>query len=208
MFPGVENIKNPHHFRSRVFLEELPQGTSQNIWALPEELAQGKSQNIGQKTQLLTQSSDFEKNIIFIFPRVEKFDNPLHFRIRLSLRKWKSLKIHFIFGSRLSLSSSPKAYLKMIKSLDFENKLIFMFPGVENIKSPHHFRSRVFLEELPQGISQNIWALPEELAQGKSQNIGVEKFDNPLHFRIRLSLRRWKMLKIHIIFGSELSLRS
>ncbi|KAG8148171.1 hypothetical protein E2320_022443 [Naja naja] len=31
-------------------------------------------------------------------------------------------------------------------------------------------------------------SFPEELVQGKSQNIGVETFENPLHFQIRAFL--------------------
>ncbi|KAG8147332.1 hypothetical protein E2320_000124 [Naja naja] len=49
-----------------------------------------------QNTYLLTQSSDFEKCFIFMFPRVENFENPLHFRFELFLR------------------TDPKAYLKML----------------------------------------------------------------------------------------------
>ncbi|KAG8147344.1 hypothetical protein E2320_000117, partial [Naja naja] len=243
MFPTVENIKNPHHFQSRVFLEELPQGISQNL---------GRSQ-FRQKTYILTQSSDFEKHFIFMFPRVENIENPLYFHIRdlpeelargksqnngvenfkiphhfrfwvfpeelqkgisqnvglnsitrenitfnsdLGFRKeayfyvphgWKTLKIHFIFRSELSLRSYPKAYLKM--SSDFKKHFMFMFPRVENIENPLYFRIR---------------ALPEELAQGKSQNIRSQILKRSLFS----SSPRWKILKIHIIFRSELSLKS
>ncbi|KAG8148170.1 hypothetical protein E2320_022438 [Naja naja] len=165
MFPRVENVENPLYFQ---------------IWALPEELAQGKSQNIGQKTQLLTQSSDFEKHIIFIFPRVEKFDNPLHFGSGLSLRKWKSLKIHFIlvpafpeqFSQGISKNdkSYPKAYLKMWVELNSVEDITF--------DSELGFR-KTFIFMFPARFEKTSFSCP-----------------------------RWKSLKIHFIFRSGLSLRS
>ncbi|KAG8147333.1 hypothetical protein E2320_000119 [Naja naja] len=114
MFPGVENFENSLHFRNKAFPEDLSQGISQNV---------GRTQ-FRQKTLLLKQSSDFEKHFIFIFSMVENIKNPHHFRFwRARISKinsfscspaWKRLKIHFILGSGPSLSSSPKAYLKMI----------------------------------------------------------------------------------------------
>ncbi|KAG8148173.1 hypothetical protein E2320_022440 [Naja naja] len=130
MFPGVENIKNPHHFRSRVFLEELPQGTSQNIWALPEELAQGKSQNIG--AQIL-------KNTSFS-----------------SSPEWKSLTIHFIFDPAFPEELAQGKSQNI--GLDFEKHFIFMFARVETFENPLHFQIRAFLEDLAQGKSQNVGA--------------------------------------------------
>ncbi|KAG8147352.1 hypothetical protein E2320_000132 [Naja naja] len=86
-----------------------------------------------------------------------------------------------------------------MQSSDFEKNIIFIFPRVENVENP---------------LSIRIWALPEELTQGISQNVGVENVENPLYFWIwalpeeLAQVNWWKMLKIHIIFRSELSLRS
>ncbi|KAG8147345.1 hypothetical protein E2320_000128 [Naja naja] len=97
----VENVENPHHFRSRVF---------------PEELSQGKSQNV-------VWNSIQEENITF--------HSDLRFR--------------------------KEAYFHLTQeSSDFENKLIFMLPRIENFENSHHFQSRVFPEELSQGKSQNV----------------------------------------------------
>ncbi|KAG8147348.1 hypothetical protein E2320_000134 [Naja naja] len=132
IFPRVENVENPLSIR---------------IWALPEELTQGISQNVGAL---------FSKRISFSYPQVENVENPLyfriwalpeelapvncknvgvenvenphHFRIRplpeelAPVKWWKTLKIHFISGSQLSLRSYRKAYFKMLCRTQFRQK--------------------------------------------------------------------------------------
>ncbi|KAG8147349.1 hypothetical protein E2320_000135 [Naja naja] len=74
-----------------------------------------------------------------------------------------------------------------------------MFPRLEIIPNLLHFRVRAFRVVLAQGISQNvgvenvenplyfrIWALPEELAPVNCKSVRVENFENPLHFRSRV----------------------
>ncbi|KAG8147346.1 hypothetical protein E2320_000126, partial [Naja naja] len=143
------------------------------------------------------QSSDFEKNIIFIFPRVENVENPLSIRIwalpeeltqgisqNVGVENVENPLYFWIWALPEEL-----APVNCKNSSDFEKNIIFMFPRVENIKNPHHFRSRVFLEQLPQGISQNL---------------DSSDFGNKLIFMLPMG----KTLKIHIISGSQLSLRS
>ncbi|KAG8147336.1 hypothetical protein E2320_000125 [Naja naja] len=93
----------------------------------------------GYSLRSYPKSLDFEKYFIFMFPRVENVENPLHFRFELFLRTY------------------PKAYLKMVgrtqfrqktlllkQSSDFEKHFIFIFSMVENIKNPQHFQFWVF----------------------------------------------------------------
>ncbi|KAG8148053.1 hypothetical protein E2320_022950 [Naja naja] len=94
MFPTVENIENPHHFWIRAF---------------PEELAQGISQNVGLENV---------ENIHHLWIRAF----PEELSQGISQNEWKMMKIQFIFGSKLSLRSYPKAYLKMLGRTEFSQE--------------------------------------------------------------------------------------
>ncbi|KAG8147334.1 hypothetical protein E2320_000123 [Naja naja] len=94
------------------------------------------------------------------------------------------LKIHIIFRPGFSLSSYPKAYLKMKVELN---------SGV----TPRHISKRV---ELNSGRRHNF---DSELGFRKTFHFHVPPVETlKIHFIFgsRVCLRRWKMLKIHIIF--------
>ncbi|KAG8147337.1 hypothetical protein E2320_000115 [Naja naja] len=152
MFPRVENLANPLHFRFELFLRTYPKAYLKMV---------GRTQ-FRQKTLLLKQSSDFEKHFIFIFSMIAQISKKnsfscypewkmlqfTSFSFGFSLRKaylkilgWKTLKIHFIFRFELFLRTYLKAYLKMVGWKLLQVYFILI---------------RAFLVELAQGISQNL----------------------------------------------------
>ncbi|KAG8147354.1 hypothetical protein E2320_000131 [Naja naja] len=141
----------------------------------------GRTQ-FSQKSYLVTESSDFGNKLIFMLPRVENIENPLHFWISalpedssqgIFQNSGKHFKIHFIFRSELSLMRYPKAYRKMVVNPRHISKLEQNSIQIENI---------TFDAELG--------------------------FRKEYHFHIPQVVKRWKMLKIHFISSSQLSLRS
>ncbi|KAG8147351.1 hypothetical protein E2320_000127 [Naja naja] len=134
----------------------------------------------------IPRSSVFEKNIIFISPRVENVENPLYF--------WIWALPEELAPVNCKNNSIQPEIITFDRELGFRKKLIFMLPRVENVENPLYFRIWALPEE-PQSIvkmvenvenpfSIRIWALPEELTQSISQNVGVENVENPLYFRI------------------------
>ncbi|KAG8147335.1 hypothetical protein E2320_000121 [Naja naja] len=129
MYPRVENVKNPHHFRFRVFFKELPQGISQNRWktlkihfildlSFSEDLSQGISQN---------ENITFEAEL--------GFRKTLHFHILMV----ENIKIHIIFDSGFPLGVTQG---------------ISQNVGVEKLKI-HFILGPAFPEQFSQGISKN-----------------------------------------------------
>ncbi|KAG8147353.1 hypothetical protein E2320_000129 [Naja naja] len=230
MLPRVENIENPLHFWISALPEELSQGIFQNvvvenfenplhfhIRAFPDEISQGICQNGGSiqpenitfDSELgfrkeayfhVAQSSVFEKNIIFIFPRVENVENPLYFRMwalpeELAPVNCKSVRVenfenplHFrsrVFPEELSQGKSQNVVWNSIQAenITFDSELGFrkeayfhLTEGGKRFKIHFIFRSE----------------------------LSLKNFENKLIFMLPMG----KTLKIHIIFHSGLSLRS
>ncbi|KAG8147343.1 hypothetical protein E2320_000116 [Naja naja] len=190
---------------------------------------------------ILTQSSDFDKKLIFMFPR-----SPCGVSPRQTSK----------YGSSNSIQQKHGVLIQSLdfaqESLDFEKHFIFMFAGVETFENPLHFRNQAFPEDLAQGKSQNVGAriskntsfpyppwwktlkihiifdsgFPRSYPKAYLKMLGVSprhiskcwvelnsarkhNFDRELDFKINSfsCYPGWKMLKIHFIFGSELSLR-
>ncbi|KAG8147339.1 hypothetical protein E2320_000114 [Naja naja] len=190
MFPRLEIIANLLHFNlsfpcgvstghisklgldfEKHFIFMKPRVENIEIHFILMSFLEELSQGISQN------SSDFEKTYFHV-PQVENIENPLHFS-ELSLRITPGISQNVV-----ELNSVED--ITFDSELEFRKTFIFMFPRVENVENPLHFQT---------------WAFPEDLAQGKSQNLGFRK---TLHFHI---LHGGK-IKIHIIFDSGFSLRS
>ncbi|KAG8148055.1 hypothetical protein E2320_022951 [Naja naja] len=174
MFPGWKMMKIHFIFGSKLSLRTYPRAYPKmmendenplyfRIQAFPEDLSQGISQNFLKKTSFSCSPG------------------------------WKTLKIHIIFDSGLSLRSYPKAYLKIPENITFDAELRFsktlhfhvperVNQGVENVENPHHFRIRAFPEDFSQGILQNaVW----NLIQPGNITFDVElRFSKTLHFHV------------------------
>ncbi|KAG8147338.1 hypothetical protein E2320_000113 [Naja naja] len=221
----VEKLENPLHFRVRAFPEQFSQGISKNDssdfkknsfscypeWKMLQihiifnsgfSLRKAYLKILGrtlfsQNTYLLTQSSDFEKYFIFMFPRSSDFDKKLIFMFpRLEII---AHLLHFNPSFPCGVSTGHISKL----GSDFEKHFIFMFPRVENFENPLYFRISALPEKLTQGISENLeWKrlkIHFILGSGPSLSSSPKAY---------LKMIGWKSLSIPFMLGSELCVRS
>ncbi|KAG8147350.1 hypothetical protein E2320_000130 [Naja naja] len=128
MLPRVENVENPLYFRIGLCLRISPSQISK-CWV---ELNSARNHNFDKELE-------FRNKLIFMLPRVENIENPLHFWISALLRSYP----RHISKCCVELNSGRKHNFRWIS--DFENTLFSSSPGWKTLKIHFIFRSELSL---------------------------------------------------------------